>query len=253
MNMERHFFTTKYNCPNKCQYCFETFNDYPFSEISYVEIENLDNCIIYPACNTELLCIDKLNAFFEDYISKSKHFNIFSFSTKNKIKESDSSSIAKINNRLKEKNIGEIKISISLSNKHKINEIEQNSAIYEERLSLAKKLCQNGIKTTVIIKPILPFISVDEYKEIINDFVSIGVCHFVTGNLYFQENTPFFEKYIKGKGYNVTSKNIHWIKNTPTWQYIDSNNTIQELSEYINSLNGFHYNSDKELLEDIYK
>ena len=253
MNIERHFFTTKYNCPNRCQYCFKAFNTYPFPAISYVEVENLNNCIIYPACDTEILCIDKQIPFFEEYISKSKHFNIFSFSTKNKIKESDLSLIAKINNRLKEKNIGEIKISISLSNKHKIHEIEQNSATYEERLSLAEKLRQNGIKTTVIIKPVLPFISIDEYKEIINDFVSVGVYHFVTGNLYFQKNTPFFEKYIKDKGYNVTAKKIHWIKNTPTWQHIDSNSTIQELSEYINSLNGFHYNSDKELLENIYK
>jgi len=248
--MTRHFFTTNIKCPNKCLYCFEEFNNYKFPTISFAEIENMNHCIIYPTCNTELLNIDSLIHVFEEYISKSNKNNIFSFSTKNNIKEDNLFLLTEINNKLKAKNIGEIKISISLSNKDSISELEQGTATYLERLSLAERLFKNGIKTNVIIKPVLPTISIKEYKEIINDFLSIGIRHFVTGSLYFQENTPFFDKYIRDKGYNVTTKNIQWIKNSPSWQLIDSNNTIQELSEYINSLNGYHYCSDKDLLEN---
>jgi len=255
-NMERHFFTTGHDCYNKCQYCFEIFNTNKFSEISCRDVENfnLNNCIIYLSCDTEFLFLDKRAiAFFDEYVLKSKNFNVFSFSTKNNIDESNLSCIKDINDKLKERNIGEIKISISLSNKHKINEIEEGTATYKERLSSAKKLLQNGIKTTVLIKPVLPFIEIEEYQEIVNDFMSIGIRHFVTGSLYFKEDTPFFEKYIKGKDYNITTKEIHWIGNKPIWSQIYSSDTINKLSEYISSLNGFHYNSDKELICDIFK
>lgn len=251
--MERHLFTTKSNCPNKCQYCFEAFNNYTFPTINYCGVEKFSNCIIYPTCNTEFLCIKELNAFFEDYISKGELFNVFSFSTKNGINESDLFWITEINNKLKAKKIGEIKISISLSNKHFIKEIERDTSTYNERLSLAKTLIQTGIKTAVIIKPVLPFIEIEEYKEIINDFSAINICHFVTGNLYFDKNSYFYKEYLKDKGFSFTTKNIHWIESHPTWFQIDSYNMIKELSEYINSLNRYHYNSDKELVEDMFK
>lgn len=248
--MERHFFTTEYVCLNKCQYCFEAFNEYKFPAISYDRVEKLDNSIIYPACNTELFLNEQLIDFFKEYIDKGSFFNVFSFSTKNNINENDLLLIKEINDNLKEKKIGEIKISISITNKYKIDELEEGTATYIERLSLAENLLRKNIKTSVIIKPILPFIQIDEYKEIVDDYTNLGVSHFVVGDLYIGEKTSFYKNYIVNK-YEVTPKVISWIESFPTWKKI-TNDMRPKISNYILGKKAYVYDSDLELMENLF-
>jgi hypothetical protein len=97
----------------------------------------------------------------------------------------------------------------------------------------------------------LPFVGIEEYKEIVYDFISNSIKHFVTGDLYFNKNTKFYKKYIKENN-NVIEKIVTWIKTEPIWTQITSEQKINELSEYIKSLDGYRYDSDRELLNGIF-
>jgi len=250
--MERHFFTTGQDCPFNCQYCFEIFNNYKFPVICYNEVRNLNNCFIYPTFNTEFFLNEQLLSFFNEYIKKSNAFNIFSFSTKSSIDEKDFLKLIEINKSLRIKEIGDIKISVSLTHKYNIDDnLEEGTASYQERLSLAKKLQKNNIKTAVNIKPILPFVKLEEYKEIINDFISNDIRYFVTGDLYFSKNTDFYNQYIKDYN-NIIQKSVMWLKSNPVWTQIVSKKKIGELAMYIKSLSGYHFESDEDLLKAMF-
>lgn len=249
--MKRYFFTFPNKCRNACKYCFEDFNSCAFPIITYDAIKDLKNSIIYPCCNTELYINNSFIDFFTEYINKGTYSNIFSFSTKNNIGSNEITILKQLNEELKKKGIGEIKISISITNKYKINELEPNTALYDERLSLAEVLLQNNIKTSVIIKPILPFIEITEYQEIIDDFINYGVLNFVMGNLYINRNTPFYKEYIKDK-YKTSLKNILWIEDTPQWEQVEDT-MYNIIRSYATLKNAFIFDSDEQLISYLFK
>ncbi|GAI01245.1 unnamed protein product, partial [marine sediment metagenome] len=106
-----------------------------------------------------------------DYIEKSiliKDYTIISFSTKAKMNNNVIEKINLINQNLTNKNKGFIKVSVSITNKSMIDELEPFASSFEERIETLKLLNKYKIPNSVILKPILPFIDVEEYQEIIN-------------------------------------------------------------------------------------
>lgn len=244
----RAFFTTNIPCKNQCQYCFDSFLQTPFPELRYESISEYNGFVIYPCCDTEIYITNELKLFFEEYLAKSKNYNVFSFSTKKHLSVDELAYLEDLNSRLIGNNTGKIKISVSVTNKSLIDIIEPNAASYNERKELAKELSRRGITTVLIIKPILPFIPLDEYKSIISDYAEIGIKDFVTGDLYVDINSDFYRNHINKKTFALDKKHISWICNNPEWMYVDNNAQRSKIVAYIDSLSLNHYDSDIEFV-----
>lgn len=241
--MNREFFTTPNVCRNKCTYCFESFNDYKFPLLCWESVKDLSDCIIYPTCNTEFIINSYIKDFFTCYVSNANSFNIFSFSIKNDMSNEDLDYLASIDTQMKVKGIGCIKVNISIASKSKLTELEPNTLNYSDRIILAKRIRESNILCGLIIKPIMPYLSVEEYKEIALDFFNIGITNIVLGDLYVSNNS------LLTHTYNSSIEQINWIKGEIKWIKISSTNTINLLESYINGIGGACFLSDREQTE----
>ncbi|MCL2321558.1 MAG: hypothetical protein FWC47_05550 [Oscillospiraceae bacterium] len=231
-------------CPYKCQYCFAKWEQYQ-NNISYIEnIRN--NIIIYPFCDSEVLFqnhMDNLSVIADKSIHEKKRI-VISISTKSNLSKSILNDLESVHKKLKI-NGGFIKLGVSFSNKS-IPTIEKGTTQYYERIELLRKLSEYSIKVSVVLKPILPFITVGEYIEIVNETIRF-TDKYLLGGLYVQEHTDFYKHYIEGK-YITTQRKVEWLTGV-SWSYIDSAETQNEIKSYILSQGKFVFDSDQELVE----
>lgn len=248
--MHRKLYSSKYGCSNKCLYCFANFEQYSKQELfSSNEIEqNFE--VIYPSCDSELV----IDSDLLEYVNKAKllkKYTVLSFSTKKIIPNEILKKIKEINSGLLKHDRGFIKISVTITNKTKINELEPNSSSYIERLQSLKSLKEYNIPCSLIIKPVLPFISDNEYYQIIDDISDI-TDDILIGGLYVDTKSLFFKNYIYDK-YPIEKKKIAWLHDKPTWSYVDNNPQLKRIEEYIlkNDLN--YFDNDLELISSLKK
>ncbi len=245
--MNRAFFTTPNICRNKCTYCFERFNSYRFPLLCWDSVKNLSDCIIYPTCNTEFVIDSYTKDFFADYILNATSFNIFSFSVKNNLSKQELDYLTSINTKMIEKGIGGIKVNISIASKSIISDLEPNTLSYNERLYLAKRIKEANIQCGLIIKPIMPYLSVDEYKNVVLDFFNIGINNVVLGDLYISSDS------LLANDYDSSIEQVDWISKDTKWTKIRSANTTDILKSYIHSIGGVCFLSDREQTEFMFK
>jgi len=248
--MNRKLYSSPKSCSFKCKYCFRTIDDYKEQEIfnSHVFYDDFD--IIYPSCDSEII----INKELFDYIEKSiliKDYTIISFSTKAKINNNIIEKINLINHNLINKNKGFIKISVSITNKSMIDELEPFASSFEERIETLKLLNEYNIPNSVILKPILPFVDIEEYEEII-DITSKYTKYFLLGGLYISKKTEFYDQYIKGK-YNSIEKTVKWLDNNPKWDYIEDKEKMSVIKSYIKNKNLKYFEDDISLLQHLKK
>ncbi|GHU35794.1 hypothetical protein FACS1894172_18050 [Spirochaetia bacterium] len=244
--MERKFLNyRKTECTNNCLYCFTRW------EAEDIKYDNLcdfrDNVIVYPMCNADISPLEKSDEileYLERCLSMQSKFSIISISTKSNLSGSFIECIKNINNKYKEN--GFIKISVSFSCKYNIEIIEPSANPYSTRLSLLSNIAHYGIPHSVILKPILPFVDLKEYCEIIDDIKMFSDA-VVLGALYVDHDDMFYKEYINKK-YQDKKKNILWLKENKAWSTVESTDKIIKIKEYIIEKDIRYFDSDSEYL-----
>lgn len=241
--MRRVFIHSNKKCEKNCLYCFSKWDNYVFPQICH---NNFDDDVIafYPTCDSDFEIDWKLCEQILKEYNDTKTI-IFSFSCKGKVSDDSINDIIKLNSKIKN---GYVKLSVCFTTKFNIKEVEQNTADYTYRIDLLKKLKKLGIKTSVILKPILPFVDITEYFEIIND-TSFVNC-FLTGGLYVNTEDEFYKKYIDDK-YICVDRIVNWCNNS-IWKYIEDSK-VKEINEYIKQKGCYSFDSDECLLDFLLK
>ncbi len=241
--MERVLLSYPKKCSNSCLYCFEGWNTDGFEKLKDFKT----NIIIYPSCDAETINDIEYIKFVRKCITMQTGFCVISLSTKERIYDSTIKKLNAINEEYENKAF--IKVSISLSNKRRILELEPGTSKYEDRIDNLKRLRDNNIINAIIIKPILPFIPVEQYYEIIDD-CSKYTDTIITGDLYISMKDPFYIKYIKDK-YQISQRKINWIRNKPIWSVVETNEIKAKIHEYTMKKKLKLFNSDYDYLCDV--
>jgi len=204
------------------------------------------NVVIYPVSDSESLfddiffdCIERIFGEYND--------SIIGISTKNTILFDAIDRIKNTNEKQQSLNSGNfIKINVAFTNINQISEIESGCATYEERIQLLKSLKHHKVPCSVSIKPILPFISIEEYKKIIDDTIVFSNCY-VLGDLYVDEGSEFFKNYFQ-ESEKTKLKTVSWLNTKPKWLVAESPHIKLELHKYIAENNGVSFENDREML-----
>ena len=242
--MKRCFISRISECVGLCEYCFAKWDNY----IKFAHPENMDdNTIIYPNCDGNMFDdhFDEMIQFVEGLSDKKVSVSI---STKFHISDSCIQKLKELHEHCCRNN-GIVKLSLSFSCERSIPIIEKNTAAYKERIEQVKKICDNGIPYVTVIKPILPFIDIEEYTKIIDDTIGFSP-YYLLGDLYVSKNTDFYKKYIEGK-YPVKEKEVLWNGANGHWDVVEDVSKKEEIENYIVSHGGVVFYSDADAIEYI--
>lgn len=242
--MQKTFFHSDHRCTNGCIYCFSDWNATDELALWGKDVYQKDVSIVYPICNSEIIDRDRFIDQLVEYALKCENKVIFSISTKNRWDECAIQKIKKINETYQ--NNLSVKISVSFSCMSRIDIIEPRAIRYESRLELLKRLVSNGIPTSVMLKPILPFVPYEEYVQLVNDCAKI--CKFfVVGALYVDRGTEFYRQYIEGK-WRTVKQHCSWLDTDLEYVYHER---YDDIRKYIKS-KAACYESDEAFICDYY-
>lgn len=237
---KRLFFSGQKSCNNGCKYCFLQWS-YPisFTTMPYA-LQSSREEIVYPVCDSELnQQEDDIFARIESLLVNN-HKCIVSISTKDEWSEEALDQLDTIRQRV---GALRIKLSVSITCKSLVKEIEPGASDYDARIRLLSRLAKHGILHSVLLKPLLPFVSYDEYCEIVND-VSVACKDVVIGDLDVDQTTDFFNKYILGR-YKVNKRFSAWLQRNVDYIIHPQK---QEIVRYIRFSNLNCYLSDADFL-----
>jgi DNA repair photolyase len=248
--MKRKFLSyTRGKCKSNCLYCFTHWN------IEHTNFDILtdfnENVIIYPLCDNDIGDLSdsgKILDYLVNCLSMQSKYSIISISTKTCLPLNFIQQVRKINDLYAER--GFIKLSVSFSRRNDIDVIEPGSASYGDRILLLKSISEYNIPTPVIVKPILPFVNIKEYFELISD-INKYTNSVILGDLYVDDRDKFYKEYIQNR-YTVTKRKVSWLKNFPAWSVVESTEMVKALKDYISAMGMKYYDSDSEYLNSIY-
>ena len=242
--VDREYMNADRACPFQCKYCFAKWK---MKLPKTVDIhEGSHTVVLYPLCDSELCSQDihELEHIIQEYIKNNLNDKklIVSISTKDK----EFTNYIPILNRI-QKTVsltgGFVKLGISFTNIN-YEYLEEGTATFEERINLLRMLSEYEFKLSAVIKPLLPFVTLDEYKEIIKQS---DVDKYLLGGLYVEEGSEFYNLYIKGK-FKVTHRPVAWL-NDEKYLYVESDETQTELIHFIKSIGKNAYSSDIEMIK----
>lgn len=239
--LNRYFFSGRKKCTNGCIYCFSHWDTPPFFNPFDQFLSNAGHSIIYPICDSEINNHHK--SYLDELLIQCSDIknSVISIATKSKWSREALEKISIFN---RTNSSTKLKLSVSFSCKHGIPTMEPNAMSYIDRLKLLHDISDMRIPTTVMLKPMLPFISVAEYLSIVRDCIPYCI-DFVTGGLYINKNSSFYINHIKGK-YNIECKYCEWMQ-CNTW-YIEYPK-IDHVKAEIRKLGGVCYSSDMDYIE----
>ncbi len=244
--MKRKFFSGNVPCGASCSYCFAKWQNveskHPIFAVEKLIKSDDDSVIIYPCCDSEFF---EQSIPLKDILKLKNRFIYVSISTKQMINTNQLNYLKLLDNELKRENRGFVKLSVSFSNKYYIDRLEKGTTTYRQRVNLLEQVQNMGIYTSAIIKPILPFITLTEYKEIIDDLAFIK--KFVLGDLYVDINSRFYKEYIEGK-YDVSIRKVAWLNEPEYWNVIEDVEKKRQLYEYIEKKSCEYFESDNNLI-----
>jgi hypothetical protein len=244
--MKRLLLTVKGGrCPFGCSYCFAGFSQYekPFS------LEDLDRHpdmlngidVIYPACDIDLFALPDPIGILKRI---ARYGRTISVSTKARIAPKVAAALGELETLLVARGCF-LKVSVSLSTKCSIGEIEPRAANFEERLVNLRLLNDFSVPHSVIIKPILPQIDIAEYFEIIRS-VS-GYTNFLgVGDLYLDVEDR--RSYGGSAGNDITFSKVSWARGIPTWPCIKEPTKMSMMVDFAESLGMKCFFSDLEFM-----
>ena len=250
----RIFLSSNISCKADCKYCFSKWPDYDWKTSSEFEYECMssNSIILYPCCDGDFFdqveLVEKIKSYTEFdkkvYISISSKIN----PTKNQIIQ-----LIELNEWLIKAGNGFVKFAISLSNRTMLDEIEPATMTYEERIKLAAYIHSLGMPLSLTIKPILPFISKEEYDSILKDF-SPYLNRVLIGGLYVNQSSEFYINYLR-KLYPCTIRKVEWLPEQPHWNYVENEALMENIRISAQKLNMQVFDSDffvvKSWMEEI--
>jgi DNA repair photolyase len=253
LKFKRKFFSNSTKCKLGCLYCFADIDGFKKLDILSFHTEkkgNEDVLIYYPSCDTEFIWMKAFDDFIQKLIDSGTK-SIISIATKSKMGLQSLNKIGSANNLLMKNGIGFIKLSVSITNKSIISVIEPRTSSYKERIELLKYLKENNIPSSVVLKPILPFITDHEYFEIVSD-TSPFINNYLIGGLYLSKDSEFYKEYIENK-FEIINKQVNWLPYNPSWLFVESTEKINTIRNYISEKNKKSFLSDQELLEVMWE
>lgn len=243
----RKLFSASRSCKADCQYCFARWNNM-YCKLPNLESDNFSEkkAVMYPCCDGNFF---DQNGLLESVKEMAKNMDkvYVSISTKSFISDEEIANLAQLNQELLSENKGFVKLGISLSNISMINKIEPGTISYAERLSIAKRIKETSILLGVTIKPILPFISTEEYCQIINDF-SKYTKYFLIGGLYLNRKSKFFSNYITTE-HLIQKRVVEWLPERPEWEYIEDDKQFQQIRIHAEKKGVLLFDSDVDLIK----
>lgn len=242
--MKRVFIHSNKKCEIKCKYCFSNWDNYIPPKDCHDNFDEEETIAFYPTCDSDFeidwnVCEQILKKYND------KKTIIFSFSCKGKVSDDSIIDILKLNSKIRK---GYVKLSVGFTTKSRIMEIEPTAADYEYRIELLKQLKSLGIKTSVTLKPILPFVDVNEYFDIVNDTSFSQL--FLIGGLYVHPGDEFYNKYIRNN-YTCVDRPVNWCDDS-IWKYIEDSK-IEEIKNYIKQKGCCAFDSDEGILDFLLK
>lgn len=243
----RKLYSATAHCNAGCKYCFTKWDGiYAEQPVFGVEHTPSKEAVVYPCCDGEFFAQSN---YIEIAKSMMKDMDkiYFSISTKSVVTDQMLSTIADLNNLLRSENKGFVKFSISVSNKTQVDVLEPETLTYSKRLETAHQLVSAGIPSSLTLKPVLPFISNEEYFSILSDFSSV-INRVLIGGLYVCPNTKFYKEYIEGK-YSTEKREVEWLVNKPVWDYVEDANKTEQLKNFGVHLGMQIYDSDIEVIK----
>lgn len=243
--MQRILLSSQKVCTFKCAYCFTRRNDYRYRSLFPVGKAKHTADILYPLCDVEMNLKENVELLNE----LCKEGKIISISTKSIISAQELEELVLINNFLRKRGAF-LKIGIPITSKSKLSEIERGAAEYQERMNNLQKLRMAGIPSSLVIKPVLPFVPISEYEEIID--AAIGYTqHFLLGGLYVDKKSVFYQQYLTP--YETVRRKVSWLEERPKWDYIEFEETMSSLKSHILIRGGMWFENDADLLKNILK
>lgn len=240
--MDRYFISCDNACRGGCLYCFSKWKEYKKFEH---ESKPRDNTIIYPNCDGNMFD-NNFRITIEQFSKLQKKYSL-SISTKFDISGEDLIFVKRIHEELCRSSKGIVKLSISFSCSNSLEMMEPQTADYDKRIQLVKRISEIGVPYTTIIKPILPFIDIEEYYRIIDDTIRYSP-YYLIGDLYVSDKTYFYEKYIKDK-WCTELRNVEWNGENGPWQVVVDNQKRKEIADYIVLNGGKVFESDEKVME----
>lgn len=244
--MKRTLYSTQSKCSGGCKYCFASWGSqapkFPLVDAEFA-IHRAQKHVIYPCCDSDFVEHTALFASLETLAEQSNI--IVSISTKQLLSDETLSFLKHIHEKLEEK-AGFLKLSVSITTKSMIEEIEPGTASYQDRIKMLERIVTMKIPSAVTLKPVLPFIPITEYQTIIDDTTFVG--KYLTGSLYVHPDTDFFKHYIENK-HAVGTKAVNWISGECKWMSVLQDERIEEIRRYIKSKGLEEFSSDIALLE----
>lgn len=244
MEMNRQLFSGKTPCSANCMYCFAKWPDYIKQPVINIQQISDESVIVYPCCDGDI-CENNGDLDYLWDIAKRETKTYISISTKKRIPNEHIMQYRELDHYLRSHKKGFVKISVSLTTKYLLNQLEPGTDSYFERREFFLYLQEKGFASSLIFKPIIPIIPDEEYQEIVTDFSACN--YFLLGDLYVHADTEFYKKYILNK-YSEKSRKISWLTSTPFWKYIDQDDKIQKLAQYIVKQNKEVFYSDVDLI-----
>lgn len=228
----REFLSAKQPCNAGCKYCFAnwTCNSRNIQIAPIFDKNSITKkVILYPCCDGDFFDQSDCYELIHQY---ARHYeNIYvSLSSKLAINKEKIERLFVLNNELMSNNKGFVKFAISLSSKSMISEIEPETMPYIDRIETARVLSELGIPLSLTIKPVLPFITPEEYEEVILDFQPY-LKHILLGGLYIDRTTSFFRDYHLD-AFNIQNRKVSWLPGNPIWEYIENESQMQRIENF---------------------
>lgn len=247
----RLLISARRECPFNCKYCFADMKSYKLinhkmPKLGDVIESNSGLVVLYPSCDSEVLISDTTINQLVDFVSSHKR-PVISYSTKRSLSERELSRFEKISN-IASKYGGLLKISISISTKDEIEDIEAGAASYEHRIRTMEALNKQGIPTSLNLKPILPTTSIKEYLNIVDDFIKLTDV-FLIGGLYTDPSSEYGKKIARLHSNLHSKRTVPWLPEKPIWDYYSDEGKMSEISEYIHKLGGHCFDSDSDVID----
>lgn len=247
----RRFLSADIPCKAGCRYCFAKWNDiYHGQSLSGMDKENVDSeqIILYPCCDGDFFDQHELTDTVRRF-SKSHKKVYVSLSGKVKPDDRQIKQLLLLNKRLKEENRGFVKFAVSLSCRSMIDEIEPGTMSYEERTELAGYIHDSGLPLSLTIKPVLPFVSAEEYVSILEDFRPY-LQYVLTGGLYIDRTSDFYIHYLQ-KNYACTKRKVTWLPDHPDWDYVEDRELMEKINFSARKLGMRVFDSDIEVIKAL--
>lgn len=240
----------KLPCSAGCKYCFSTWSSYHKSTLNEDVELGSKSIVIYPCCDGDYFMQSGMDDTIKQYTEKLQHVYV-SISSKIEPSEESLNRLFSLNNWLVSTGRGMVKYAASISTISMINEIEPNTMGYEKRYQIANKFRENGVVVSLTLKPIMPFISGEEYCSIIETYSQLTK-YVVVGGLYINKDTDFYRSYIMNQ-YDTIKRSVTWLPNRPLWDYVEPHEQMEQIKKYCFSRGIALFESDDLLFEYLVK